>query len=605
MNLTGKLLLLFLLTLTHLKAQITVSAWIDRKTVPINESFTLTISVMGENIGNINLDIPTFSDFNIYQSGKSSNISIVNGRVTTTIEFYYTLIPKRTGRFIIPKIGVFTGKEKYFTKEIEVEVTSPSIQTQTPQKSYPKQQTQTNRRAFQRDINRDDLIFVKATVDKKTAYVGEQITLTIGFYTALPISANPQYYAPTYSNLLSEDLPPIRTGTEIIDGIRYYFAQTKTALFGIIPGKAKISPAKIIASVQQDTILDPFDPNFIQKFFSQFSQTRDITLQTKPIEIEILELPPPPKDFSQAVGNFFITAKVDNTTLHAGDALNIIVEITGKGNVKTINPPKIENPALKIYDILSSETISKNNDIVGGTKRFTYIATPLQEGNIIIEPIKFTFFNIDTKRYETISTPPLKITALKPKEGKSIDFDSTKPKTDIIAKAEDINYIYEKIPSSALYRFTNKISRINFTIDLLILLTLSVVAFIRSKMLKNADLPYYRYEKALSNFEKRIKEGLKNDDKSKILSILYDAVYEYFSWKLNENVSHLAFLKLKSILKEKKPTISDELLKELQELLERIELLNFTKTHSSDTEISSIIEKTITTIKKIDKEFKK
>lgn len=606
MNLIGNIILLFFLTFEMLlKAQITISAWVDKKSVPINESVTLTISVNGENIGNIKPDIPVFSDFNIYQSGKSSNISIVNGQISTTVEFYYTLIPKRTGKFIIPKIGIFTGKEKYFTKEIEIEVTSPSISSnQTPQKNYPKQQSQPSKSTTQQNINRDDLIFAKATVDKKTAYLGEQITLTVRFYTALPVASNPQYYAPTYSNLISEELPPIRTGTEIINGIRYYYAETKTALFGIMPGKAKISQAKIIAPVQEDTVFDPFDPNFIQKFFSQMSRTRDVTVETKPIELEILELPPSPKDFSGAVGNFFITAKVDNSTVHAGEALNIIVEISGKGNVKPINPPQINNPSLKIYDILSSETLSKNKDVIGGTKKFTYIATPINEGNIIIDGIKFTFFNIDTKKYETISTQPIKITALKPKEGKSLDFDTVKPKTEITTKGEDINYIYERIPSSFLYKLTNAISKISFTIDILILMILSIAVFIKTKINNNIESPLYKYEKALTNFEKRIKDAL-NQEKQKILSIIYDAVYEYFSAKLNENISHLSFQKLKNTLKEKIPTISDESLKDLEEIINRIEFLNFTKTQISETEISAILEKTKLIIKKIDKETKK
>ena len=352
MNLIGKKLLFLLILLEiPLSAKITVSAWVDRKSVPINESLTLTISISGENISNVKPDIPQLSDFNISQSGKSSNISIINGQISTTIEFYYTLTPKKTGRLIIPRIGVFTGKEKYFTKEIEVEITPPSITTnQLSQQNYQKKQP--SGKIQQRDINSDELIFAKATVDKKRAYVGEQITLSIRFYTAVPISSNPKYYPPTYSNLISEELPPIRSGTEVINGERYYFAETKTALFGVMPGKAKISQAEIVASIQEDTVIDPFDPNFIQKFFSQIGRTRHISIKTEPIEIEILDLPPAPKDFSGGIGNFFITAKVDNSTLHVGDVLNITVEISGKGNIRSINPPKIDNPSLKIYDIL-------------------------------------------------------------------------------------------------------------------------------------------------------------------------------------------------------------------------------------------------------------
>ncbi len=603
MSLIGKLILLFVLLSQNAFSQTTVSAWVDRKSVPINESFTLTISITGQNITSTNIDFPSLSDFNVYQSGKSSNISIINGQITTSVEYIYTLVPKRTGRFIIPKIGVFTGREKYFTKEIEVEITAPSISSSPstqPQKTSPKYQ-----RSQSPNITRDKLIFAKASVDKKKAYPGQQITLSIKFYTALPIASNPQYFPPTYSNLTSEDLPPIRTGTEIIDGIKYYYAETKTALFGIMAGKAKITSAKIIASVQEEIGFDPFDPNFIQKFFSQAMRTRDLTLETEPIEIEIVDLPSIPKDFSGAVGNFFITAKVDNNTVHAGDPINIIVEITGKGNVKPITAPQINNSSIKIYDILSSESISKNNDIIGGTKKFTYIATPLSEGQIIIEPIKFTFFNIDTNKYETITTSPIKITALKAKEGKTFDFDTLKPSPKIEQKGSDIKYIQEKIPSSLLYKLTYKISSLSFKLNIAIILILITISVVKLRLSSyNITSPIYRYEKAFSIFEKRISKTLK-EDKSKILSVIYDSVYDYFSAKLKENVSHMSFAKLKNLIKEKTPSVSEQNLKELEEIINKIEFLNFTKTQISENEIKTISQKLIDLIKQIDKEIRK
>ncbi|MGC9070809.1 MAG: BatD family protein [Elusimicrobiales bacterium] len=605
MSLIGSIILLLASIQSTAFSQITVSAWVDRKTIPINESFTLTISLSGQNITTANIDFPSLSDFNVYQSGKSSNITIVNGQITTTIEYLYTLLPKRTGRFIIPRIGVFTGKEKYFTKEIEVEITAPSIS-----QSIPQQQTQISPQQYpgkqnkiKKEITTEQLIFAKASVDRKKAYQGQQITLSIKFYTALPIAANPQYFPPTYSNLTSEDLPPPRTGTEIIDGIKYYFVETKTALFGIMSGKAKITPARIIAPVQQELEFDPFDPNFIQKFFSQAIGTKNITVETQPIELEILELPPPPKDFSAAVGNFFITAKIDKQTVHAGDPINIIVEITGKGNIKPITAPQINNNFIKIYDVLSSESISKNNDVIGGTKKFTYIATPISEGTITIEPIKFTFFNIDTKKYETITTDPIKITALKAKEGKTFDFDTSKPLTQIERKGSDINYIRENIPSSVFYRLTNKISSFSFTFDIFIVVIIMILSVVKLKLSSyDINSPLYRYKKAVSLFEKRISRTIK-EDRSKTLSVIYESVYEYFSSKLKENISHMSFSKLKDLIKEKIPSVSEQNLKELEDVINRIEFLNFTKTQASQSEVDLILQKVIKLIREIDKEI--
>lgn len=606
MNLIGKILLFFLFNNLTLNASITVSAWVDRKSIPINESFTLTISVTSNNTINVKPEIPSLLDFNIYSSGKTSNISIINGQISTTVEFSYTLVPKRTGKFKIPRIGIFTGNEKYFTNEIEVEITPPSFTNQPSSKTQIKSGSPKHTKA---NLKSEDLVFVKAYTDKTSAYPQEQITLTIRFYTALPISSNPQYIPPSYSNLIAEELPPVRTGTEVLNGIRYYYAEVKTALFPIMPQqKTLIHPAKIIAyaQTQEDEDLDPFDPNFIQKFFSQGLNTREIKLETKPIELNIKDLPPPPPDFSNAVGNFFITAKTEQNVINLGDALNLIVEISGKGNVKSINYPKIQSPDFKIYDVLSSETISKNNDIIGGTKKFTYIISPLKEGEIRIEPIKFTFFNIDTKQYETIYTKPLTIKVNKAKDGKTYDFDKTPLPSDIVEKEQDINYIYEKIPSTFVFILSDWFYKYSLHINILLAIILIISYAITKKRDIIANNPLeYEYKKALTRFKDRIREIKSQKDFQKQFALLYDTIYDYISAKLKKNITHLTFSKLKDEIKLAKPDFSDELLENLKSIIEKIEFFNYAPSKITEEDLERIINDLIETIQKMEKEFSK
>jgi len=607
MNSTGKIFLLIFLYFIdlNLNSQITVSAWVDKKSVPINESIALTVSISGASALNPKIDIGNINDFNIYSSGRSSNISIVNGQITSTVEFSYTLTPKRTGKFIIPKIGVFTGNEKYFTKEIEVEVTPPSFNNQS--RGQIKQQTQPGRKTH--TMTRDEMIFVKAFTDKKSAHPGEQINLTIKFYTAIPIASNPQYNPPNYSNLISEELPPPRTGTEVINGVQYYYAEVKTALFAIMPGKATISPATIIAYIQpkDDDFIDPFDPNFIQKFFSRATNAEEVKLQTKPIELSINPLPPPPPDFSNAVGNFFITAKTDQTSVNLGDAINLIVEITGKGNVKSINSPEFKSENFKVYDVLSSETISKTNDVIGGTKKFTYIISPTKEGDIKIEAIKFTFFNIDTKKYETIYTNPINIKVNKSKDGKTYDFDKTPQQlSEISKKQSDINYIYEKISPDFIFRLESLIDRYSTIINITAILVLLINYIITKRQESIESNPSdYAYKKALSNFKERIKKTKAQTDPKKKLTEIYDSIYDYISAKLKKNITHLTFSKLEIEIKNCKSDFSTEILSKLKDLIERIEFLNYASANLNNDEIENIIKDSINIIELMEKEFLK
>lgn len=598
---------LFLFTHISLSSQTIVVATVDRTQIPINESFTLSISVSGDNASDAIPDLSSLSDFNVYSSGKSSNISIVNGHINSSVEFIYTLTPRRTGRFTIPRIGVSVGSDKYWTKEITIDVIAPNISNQQPnQRAKNQSQKQSNR-----SISRDELIFVTAETDKKSAYVGEQINLTIKFYTAMPISSNPQYLPPSYTNLISDDLPPVKTGTEIINGIRYYYAEIKTALFGIMSGKATVSPATIVAYTQEedDVALDPFDPNFIQKFFSATARTKEIKLQTKPLTLDIKALPPPPSDFTNAVGNFFITAKVDNQTVNMGDPLNLTVEVTGKGNVNSINAPTLNSPDFKVYDILNSQSISKNKDVIGGTKKFTYIITPLKEGNITIDSIKMTFFNIDTKRYETITTNPIRITVLKAKDGgKTYDFDKTLPQNNITQKNIDINYIYEKTGNNFLISLLNKLEKIYLPFDLFLILALIVNYIIIIRRKKIEDNPVdYNYKKAINILKESIKKAEKEfpSNSRAALSLLYDSIYDYISRKLKQNIAHLPFEKIANTIKVIKPSFSDELIKDFKVIIERIEFLNYTSSKIEKNDFDTLIKSIIDAAEKAEKEFLK
>ena len=600
MNLIGKIFIILFFT-TKCYSQVIVKAFVDKQVVPINESFNLIISITGENIKNPKIDISVITDFNIYASGSSSNISIVNGQISTSFEYTYTLIPKKTGSFIIPKIPIFTGREKYFTSEIPIEVTKPNIAT--PSNMY--NQAQPKQSSKKRQNLSDEMMFVNADVNKSVAYIGEQITLSIKFYTAIPISANPNYLPPEFSNLVIEELPPVRTGTEMINGIRYYYAEIKTALFPIIEGEALISPATVIVYTQPSiNDIDPFDPNFIQKFFSQSLSPKEVRLKSNPIKIKVKPLPPSPQTFNNAVGNFFITAKISDKVAYTGNAINLILEITGKGNVKSITPPTLNLKDFKVYDTLTSEIVSKNNDIVGGTKKITYILSPLKEGDSTIDAIPFTFFNIDTKKYETIYTQPIKIKVFKGETGTSLDFDTEKPISKITKKSTDINYIHEKIPKNYLTKLTIWVYKISEYLNI-ILITILILNYIIIKkneiILSNSKK--HLYKTAFIRFKNKIKNLTTNNKNS--LAILYDAIYDYLSEKTSKNLFHLTFSKIEEEIKSIKPNFSSELIKEIKEIIEKIEFINYTKSTINENDFKDLIKKSIDVISKIEKEFEK
>lgn len=586
-----------------------VSAVVDKQVVALNDYLTLTIYVSGENANNSTVQVPPMSNFSVYSSQKKTSISMINGRISSSMEYSYILTPKYIGKTSIPPIAVSTGREKFFTKEIEVTVvsakSSQSYQPATGQnpnmKALPK-----NRPS--KGASLENLIFVKSETDKKTAYPGEQINLSFRFYTAVPIARNPEYIPPKLSNLFSEDLPPIRNGEVVINGIRYYYSEVKSALFAINSGQAKIGPISITAQVQKEEDIDPFDPNFMQKFFSGFTNYEEIRLHTKPLSLTIQPLPDnAPPDFSGAVGNFIVSMEIDRKEVKRGEPLNLTLKINGKGNLKDISLPQLSSADIKVYDSLSTHSLTKHNDIIGGEKKITYIISFKEEGIKEIPAIKFSFFNIDTGRYETIKTSPLKVRVLKGEDTKTYDFYQKPDETQgVDIKGSDIKYLLND-SSSISAKISSSINSLPIYFHLIFPAVL-LVSFIKNRLvhekLKKPGL--YAYKRAISVFEKSLKESkeIAKKDPSKSLSIIYDALMDYLSDRIQENVYSLPIDKLLSLYSQKFKA-SQFTLNEIKSLLEQIEFLNYAPSGLNEQKVDQVRQRAFLLSEMIEEETRK
>ncbi|MEW5951377.1 MAG: protein BatD [Elusimicrobia bacterium] len=607
----GKLaifILLFICSFGGAYAATEVTASVNKQIVPLNDYLILTVYVSGDNANSATVQIPSMANFSVSSSGRSTSISIINGRISSSVEYSYILTPKYAGKTSIPPISVFTGKEKFFTKEIEITVTSAkSSQAYQSQPSQPQRTSVQPKNRPAKGTPLENLVFVKAETDKKTAYPGEQINLSFKFYTAVPIARNPEYFPPKLYNLFSEDLPPVRTGEQVINGIKYYYSELKTALFAINAGKARIGPIEITAQVQKEEDIDPFDPNFMQKFFSGFTNYEEIKLNTKDMGLEIIPLPEnPPSDFSGAVGNFFISREVDRKEVKSGEPLNLTLKITGKGNLKDISVPEFSAEGVKVYDSLSSYSITKHDDIIGGEKKVTYIISFKEEGLKEIPPIKFSFFNIDTKKYETIETSPLKIKVLKGEGGKSYDFSDKPADSGVDIKGSDIKYLLK--PSAGL---SAKIARKISTAPLyahLFFCSILIFSFLKNRSVyeRLRNPAFYAYKNASSVLQAALKKAQKEASSNpyKSLSLIYDAITDYLTARIGENVYSLPINKIVQLYSSKFKA-AEFTLGEIKSLLEEIEFLNYASSGLNEKKVSEVAQRVSTLSEMIEKETKK
>lgn len=596
-------------------ASLSISAQTDRTELEITENLYLTVTISADSGSVPEPALPPMSNFNAYSSGRSQSISIINGKITTSAAFTYILTPRFIGKQTIPAISVFNGREKAMTPEIEIIVTKSGAARQTNAaqgQQQPAQQSSAARAGRQAAAKAGSPIFLKAETDRKTAYPGQQINLVIRFFTAVPLTSNPQYLPPAYKNLIFEDLPPVRNGEIAIKGTRYSYSEIKTALFGLSPGPASVSPASVIAQVQSDEQIDPFDPNFFQKFFS-INGTQGATkeFKTENLALNILPLPEgAPASFTGAAGKYTISSELDRRQTRQGEAVNLSVTVSGNGSLKTITAPKLpELPDFKVFDTMSSLDIDKHDDIIGGKKVFTTVIVPRSEGSTRIPPVKFSFFDPEARAYREIETAPLELKVEKG-DGDAKSFNFTQPGAQAVsATGSDIRYVSDKANAPSYARAVRALAGVAWQVHLLpaaAFLLCLWLSSIQAFRLRNPQL--FRFKGARAAAGKDINQAeteLKAGRLKKAVSVLYDSFMEYLSDKTGKKVSALTTRQAGELIMERFPRTDGYYLEEIRSFWEQLEMFHFSPSSLTAQNAKDLITKYTVLIEMLEKEFKK
>lgn len=89
-------------------------------TVGINEHFAVTYVI--ENAQNVQIEQPEFKGFKSLGSSQSMRTNIVNGKMSTSVSYSYTLQPTALGYYNIPSATVYVGSDSYMTPDAAIVV---------------------------------------------------------------------------------------------------------------------------------------------------------------------------------------------------------------------------------------------------------------------------------------------------------------------------------------------------------------------------------------------------------------------------------------------------------------------------------------------------
>lgn len=386
---------LVLMVCNLLSAQVQFEARVSKATLGINERLRIDFMM---NVDGDNFVQPSFEGFRII-AGPSQQVSQswVNGRSSFEKIYSYFLMPNQKGTLIIKQAAIEYNGQIYKTSPIKINVTTATEQPGDPNDSQN---------------SADGNLYLVADISKTNPYVNEPITVVYKLYfNNIGITNSIEINKPKYNDFWSQniDIKQFVAEEGMFKGEKYRFiVLKKIVLYPQKSGKLIIEPLALDIDVEL--------PSNRRDMFGRMVVTQGrkrVSAGSKTINVKALPETGKPEDFSGAVGNFNFKVTPTKTNLKNGESLDLVVSVTGKGNLKLFSLPKPIAPnALEMYDAVHSEQVNTPLSGMAGKISDSYTIVPQYRGNYPIKPLKFTYFDLDSKTYKTLSSPEIMINIL-------------------------------------------------------------------------------------------------------------------------------------------------------------------------------------------------
>ncbi len=496
--------ILFLICTSVLKAQVDVRADVNTTTATLNEEINLTVYVTAPTTNVETPQMPSLPNFNIYSAGQSRQVNMLNGKVSVKMQFNYILAPRFAGKATIGAFKVKIDGQDYSTEPIEVEISrdtpsAPRTQTQTVEQEQSKQQNKKEElRSVENSAANLPKFFMTAQTSTKKAYINEQVNLKIRFYQEQRqnVLGQPLYDKPQIKGMFAEDIAT-RQGQERFGNRLYFYTEIESALFGLTSGVAEIGSATVTYT-SSEGIFDAFD-----MFFKGANGGQTHKVESEILFVDILPLPiqNKPSSFYGAVGtDYEIYTSLDLTEVTAGEPITLTTTVKGVGNVAAIKDIPIPDmgPSFRVYETSSNLKNKISSGKLTGTKVYKTVIVPRASGNYEIPQIKFSFFDINTKTYKTITTETLTLKVLPStaEDSKTLSFSGKnegQTEHNIQQITKDISYLKNR-PQSMFTVFVLKVADFgnkNFYALALVLLALLISLFRKGNISLTGNLKYY------------------------------------------------------------------------------------------------------------------
>ncbi|MFN8258679.1 MAG: BatD family protein [Bacteroidales bacterium] len=576
-------------------AQVTFKASANNM-VEVGENFRLNFTVNANCTGFVP---PSLTDFNVLagpSTSTSSSFQFINGKTSQTliVTFSYIIQARKEGKYTIGKAQVTVDGKVYSTEPITIE----AIKASGNQNTANDDEFQSTPAANDGDI------FIQINLNKTTVYQGEHLIATLKVYDRAGLKAFQDYKFPSYTGFWSQDIQQPQQISldrrENVNGKIYSTGVLKQSiLFPQQSGKLTIDPFELECVVQQKV-------GRRRNFFGEMVDVyNDVVKNLKSTSRTVNVLPLPdnkPTSFTGAVGtDFKFDIKVDRTELKSNESLTLKATVSGNGNLKIIDKINIQFPnTFEIYDPKITNNISNTEAGSRGTNTYEYLVIPREPGNFTIPGLQFSYFDVNSKTYKTLTTKEINLVVSKGENNQLITSGTAISKEDVQTIGSDIRHIYEGhflLEKKNSNFFGSTVFVLSYLFSALVFILLMV--FLRKRIKQNQNLALIKNKRANKISKKRLKEAekhMKSNNKEAFYNEVIRALWGYLGDKLNIQLAELSREKAKETLL--KQNIDAQIVTDFIEVIDNCEFAKYAPV-SVENQIANDYEKARKIINKL------
>ncbi|TVR40740.1 MAG: protein BatD [Bacteroidia bacterium] len=601
------LIALFLIADTGKAGEVSLSVSAPN-TVTVGQRFRVTFTA---NASPERFDAPSFDGFRLLSGpsqSSSTSTQIINNQVTTSISISYTYLLEALseGSYQIEPAGVRVDGNNYLSEPFNIRVLAASDPAAPASPSQPHQEHQEPGRP------EDDDIFVRVTVSNQNPYQGEQVIVSYRLYTRLPVTNYSIERLPGFQGLWSENITP-RTQpavtTEVINGVNYSVAEIRRmVVFPQRSGEIRIEPMEVGMAVRMRAPARQRPGSLFDDFFggSPFDRFQTIThaVRSNAVSLQVKPLPTQnrPGSFKGMVGRYSMDVSLSPEELDINDAANLVITISGEGNLRMLEPPVIQMPQhLEVFDPQISDNITVNRSGISGGRTFDYLIIPRSSGEAEISVIRFSYFDPQNSRYNTLTAGPFTLQIV----GEQDIAAGSTTLSDGRLLADDIRFIYTGAvnwqPVGKMF-YKSPLFYVLLLAPLILLLVF--LGFWRHYKRMQQDVTAIRTRKARKMAVKRLKNAallLNKHNKEAFFDEIFRALWGYVSDKLSIPVSRLNKENVAGAFASR--GVSAELASRFLEGLEECEFARFSP-GGMDSPMEKTYNKALETLVTLEKELR-